>query len=370
MGNILKAISRLSLKDKVILLACFCLALGFAFMGLLNLSMKGIVSGDYPSAELAMVPDAQQYEKKTYGDLPYEVAYPLSDIVISVGGTEGITDDFGSSVIYDSDYTIITFCIEGDYIKTVNNHFADLLGKKKVSSYASGLSEHGYLNTLELYYEAGGLELNDAPRYILSYVYKDIGVSVVTKDKAKLRGAKKLLDRLAMTIGNRTTKQEGAEEISAPSVSEDKNADTGNSERRDFPVYSNLGFGKSFDDVSGKLGDGESRGNLVVTTSVLGGMGSSVFAFEYTNMHTMPEDLVLISPSGEEYAADYVNDEQDGRILFYIDEPEEGEWTLSLSSDERQFFGGYMFSVYDRQGYEASFYANSSANLEGEYLDD
>ena len=57
------------------------------------------------------------------------------------------------------------------------------------------------------------------------------------------------------------------------------------------------------------------------------------FTFEYSYGASTPSEAKLYDPSGNEYSPDYFNTEKDGRIVFVVEKPVYGTWTILVSDD-------------------------------------
>lgn len=335
MEKIYKAFARLSLKDKLVFLIVFVLIVAMVFGLLIRLSMRGIIA-DYPECTLARISDTQTHKDYSYEDLPSRVSFPGTNESVMVGGEQLVMTDTGVSFKYSDDFIIATFVSDKGIKKAITDTYPELLSTKKATGYESKQSGSGYMNTYALTYDAGLLRCSDAPYYIVSYMKGFAGVSVITSDKAKIKEAKRLLDRIATTFGNEGEKSLTVEDTDDAETGDVKSegSDEGDSEEEVSVVDSLKDTTSATERMSEPTGlNGSLERNdytdMVDITDDL--VGKDIYVvFEYYNPIAVPTSAVLTGPDGFKAEACYLNEDADAVVRFFVKDAKKGVYKATF----------------------------------------
>jgi hypothetical protein len=342
---LIKAISKLSRKDRVVVVLSLLVVLIIVVSGTVSLingsfGHKGI---KYPDSGLADTGEFQSYNRKTYSDLPTTIQFPGTQYVCCVSGTPQGTGKDGCSFKYSDNTSIVTCLINhsDDSSKAYAKFYTYLTGKGITSVYTQKKHETGYLNTLHVTYEAGSLTYNDTSMYMLSFRYAtgnglDVMIASLTSDPNLMQGDKKLIDRVFQTLGTI-----GGETPDAASSTE--STVTG---RAGEMATGTIDWQAS--DKKLKLASSDRDPYTLATVNVNQTIADAVFVFSYDKTEAMPAESALISPSGKVYNPASTGN---GEIVFRVSNPEKGTWNVKVSNEEP--IGEYDFSVLSEATYKS-----------------
>lgn len=97
---------------------------------------------------------------------------------------------------------------------------------------------------------------------------------------------------------------------------------------------------------------GEEGGSIITAEYKIGRDKSKVaqhFYIWYSNTLFTPSDVSLTAPDGTVYKADYINEDNDGKIYFVIEQPAVGTWRAEFGSGK---FGTYICGVMPEEEYQ------------------
>ena len=228
----------------------------------------------------------------------------------------------------------------------------------KPGTFERKIYDKGYLNTLEIEYIGGIVRSGDYKGYAVTYKIplEDhvFLIGFITDTKAELRPIFYMLNVMYGTMfrygsadiprgvssNNVTVSSEGVV-VTTPTI-ELYGA-------RDYEDIDDVLTDKEADEYKLKYPDStEIREQVTVAGNLT--EQQVVFAFEYTYGFATPSYATLTSPSGETYSPDYINTENDARITFVIDKPEQGAWTIVVADDAEM--GVYNVNVMEYMDYQ------------------
>lgn len=352
-----EAFLRLKKKDKVIL-GLFCV-LGFSLViTVFFLAANGLFFGKatFPNSPANAYGNVQQKKTPVYEDLPKTIVFPETKTCISIGGEEiGVLKD-GTAFRFSEEATIIAAvpAYDANTKDFIKERFYPLLsGEEQDASceYTGKIASKGYYNATYLSYEGGVLKTPlDETYYVLTYrKEEEEGVSpligVVTTNEERLNHAMTLLNRMWETMDTYEAPVEEAlkEEKSGIEYYRTKAPEEGEndtSERKEVSVEELMA---QRDDQMHQTAFGEAE--FIEKSIVIPEEWTDkevLFYFEYENIGKEPDEIVLISPSGEQCLPSDIRPHS-GQVYFRILHPEQGVWEMRVSNNT--VFGQYRLNA-------------------------
>ena len=363
----IRAYLKLSLRDRIVIGAA---ALGgiVAFVILIFRALSGTPVGNFGFPESILQKDSnlQVYHRYEYREFPTKIQFPGTDYGLDVGGDEIPSTSGGAAFKLSDDMYIIVADLTGaaDTASFVTNQFYKIINGNEslpVGEYEVKVHDEGYLNTLLIEYEGGILEAQENKYYVLTYRVSVEGrqflLAYATPNKGSLKQCFYYLNHMLCTL----CKYEDESQESEP-TSENVHvivSDTGNSVQVDTPtieLYGGRDY-ETFEDVQGQIESDRlelaypNRGSIIESVNIDGSYRGkqAAVAFEYTYGLNKPSSASITSPSNTQYDPEYFNDENDGRIVFVLDSPEPGVWSLAVADDAD--LGEYAVHVMDYMDY-------------------
>lgn len=363
-----RAFGKLKTRDKVIILVVFALVVsvicGSALYFLLKLDpWKEVV---WPESTLSQFDEFQTYSKKSINNLKNTVRFLDSPYTIDVGGTEQYPYDDGDAFLLDSgDYIFVSLQTSED-IKISDIASARTLlytfNLSEEATFTSMVSGSGYLNTLYLDYEGGEIVSSIGTYYMLAYRYvTDEGYvlfwGTLTDNLDNLEDDKKIIDNMLYTIGE--LKQEAMDAIAENSSStESSTEDVITSYDPNDPESVAAYYEQKHENIANIQAsiDNESytHSETIEKTITVTDKYSSedcYFVFLYDRVESTPGFAYLTSPDGTVYEPYDMNTSGNGRVLFSVEKPMEGDWIVTVAQDHK--YGMYDYYVTTVEEYNS-----------------
>ena len=353
------AIGKLKLRDRLVLLFTViaigvALAVGIFYLLLSTSNIKFHI----PESTLRRTADAQKFRQATYTDYPYTVRFPGTNYTTTVGGTEGLFNDYVTSFIYDEEQLLVLGVF--DDTVSINEFYSyalvsaiDKTFDASASVYTSMLHDEGYMNATPLIYEAGKLTLN-WDYYLISYIYhtddgKNLLMMALTPkaNQDAVSKSKTLVDKMVYSMGYIDESSADSDEAAATDVggapASDKYALDKDAEDNMTTAEKMETLDRKVDESSYALEYPEAT-DLEYYVLVSEDIEDAVFYIDYTEVKSVPEMSFLKSPSGSKYAPTYNNGSGIGLVYWEIDNPQLGNWLIHLSKNAKygQFFAGVL----------------------------
>jgi hypothetical protein len=347
----IRAFFKLKLRDRVVLLSAAIVAIAAVIVFLFNL-MNGTVGDGVAFPKSVLKPDGsiQQYRRQTYTELPLDIQFPGTDYGVSVGGSELKPTESGAGFRYTDSIALIAAQIKdgSDTATFVQDNFAKILGLDGAGcNYSVKTSDNGYMNTLKAEYQGGILKTGGLKAYVLTYrIEVDNYVFLlasVTNSADDLRDCFTELNHMYYSLCKYGEAYEPPEDtvsgdavtisVSDDNVSVIVGAPTvelyGN---RDYETYEEVMENREREQYKLRNPNAtEIREAIEISKSMSN--DTVAFAFEYSYGISTPSEALLYDPSGNSYKPDYFNTDKDGRIVFVVEKPVYGTWTIVVSDD-------------------------------------
>ena len=365
----IEAFKRLRLRDKILIVLLLLTLTGSLVYGMINHPYWGMgdLDSTWPQSTLISTNVTQTYRHVNYAEFDKMVVFPDTSVSVNVGGNELYPTDIGDAFLYSQDEVV--FMEKAEVLQNtqdlIQEHFPYYIsGIQNIGTFTRKVYGEGYLNTLQFVYEGGVLEYDNKTMYVLTYRHStgdiyDILIGFGTTDFDKLTEIKNLLDKMVYTIAS-VSDNTDEEQASATKVEDSlpESSSETNSISNSASSSSSLKEAWDFESAEEVMDEAQSYQYslqndsdepLTVTVNCPAGISVGAFVLDYSNVSTTPTSAVLVSPSGTNYNAEFLNDDLTGKVIFYVDNPEEGEYTATFEATKA--FGKYSFTCLEKDSY-------------------
>ncbi len=393
------AFRKLSKKDRIVLVVAGVIFFA-ALVSCLFLVMSGVffTNISFPQSTLSKESALQNYKLGKYDDLPIEIAFPGTAYSVDIKGTELSGTDEGA--LFDAGDNLYIFAGTVGRGEPTSLFMGGCLPSLFNELYLHGeyiekLSDEGYLNATLASYECGIVSIGDDKYYCMTYRYsplsgnRDILFGTARSEKNASTLALKwdksgVLDKMFMTI-----KKDPNGEITMPVLEPLKEAAPPG--RTDGPVNSPVGDTTykgneilyaspeqdesmdTSDDSGWEDSDGETDYDSVTAKleETLNEQKEDDFNLAYPGQEMfrleaeVPEELegrdvavrlvftkvlteiyfatITCEETGRVESAEYLNEDNDGNVIFVIKNCESGTWTMEV--ERQRSLGSYYLDV-------------------------
>ncbi|AOZ97844.1 hypothetical protein [Butyrivibrio hungatei] len=381
------AMAKLSAKDRIALFIGFVVVVSVICAGIFHLvSSNSLLSFSFPDSTLASTDAAQTYRRNQYDNFPTVIRFP--NTLYGACATGELYYSSKDAVSFKDEQFVYVYGVKDASVSTAEAYafsFSSVLDGMEVSStnsYASAISDNGYINATYATYEAGTITSSGKEYYVVSYQYradgKDLVLLVATdeKDKSKLIKAKKYLEKMFYTLtkfdSDATSLKNGGTNSTGSSVGKvtvvvEPDAEGSTQEQASVATSDmSLSSGKTVEQMQKELDEHNyhilypNAVDLDRSIDVTSDLANSVaiFFFRYVNTDITPKNAYLLAPDGTYYKPSYWNENNDGMICFKLANPIEGTYTMHISSDGA--YGTYIVDVMDESVYDSIYGDNSN----------
>lgn len=388
----ISALSRLSFKDKFVLIVVAAAIVIGGFMFLFKLATGQYDSANirFPDSTLAPSPVYQTYQFKQAENLTVPISFPSIPYGMFVAGEEANIAEDGCSFAY-ADAVSIVVCEVDENLDTSSvieqKLYRYLYGNDASTrvKYKTAVQDVGFMNGLYAAYECGTYTVAGLERYLLSYRYftgegKDILFMVVTENRDWLLNMKTLLDTMfysmytfdpeegSAVILQNTEKEsllennEVEEEIQKPEEEDapDDVASSGTYVEYEGPISDHakeqleklraMREEKTKNGEEGYL-DGYGENEFYASFDYEDTLEDAYFIFHYAEVQKTPSYAYLYDPDGNQYSAASINATLTGDILFEVKHPIAGQWNFVI--EDKDGLGNCTLDAMEKTAYEA-----------------